>query len=84
MYKVYILYSRNFDKLYIGCTSNLHNRLLAHNELGIKDWTRSYRPWVLIHIELFETKREAMNTEKELKGGKGRLWLRKEILHIYF
>ncbi|MCB8995391.1 MAG: GIY-YIG nuclease family protein [Bacteroidales bacterium] len=42
MYKVYVLYSGNFNKIYIGCTSNLIKRLISHNESCIKDRTRSF------------------------------------------
>lgn len=83
MYKVYVLYSRGFDKLYIGFTSSLRARIESHNLLGTHDWTRSYRPWLLIYIEEFETQQEAIKREKALKGGKGREYLRHEILSIY-
>jgi hypothetical protein len=45
MYFVYILYSEKFHNTYTGQTSNLEQRLLSHNELSGKDWTKSYRPW---------------------------------------
>ncbi|MDX1937936.1 MAG: GIY-YIG nuclease family protein, partial [Flavihumibacter sp.] len=38
LYTVYILYSPSRQKIYIGYTSNLLNRMLSHNELG-KGWT---------------------------------------------
>ena len=84
MYKVYVLYSRNFDKLYIGYTSGLFKRLISHNELGIKDWTYKYRPWVMIHVEEYTSKKDAMLREKALKAGKRREFIRKEILPLYF
>ncbi|NLI87083.1 MAG: GIY-YIG nuclease family protein [Bacteroidales bacterium] len=31
MYWVYALYSRDFDKIYVGSTSDLTGRLNAHN-----------------------------------------------------
>lgn len=34
MYTVYVLYSIRYDKIYIGYTSNLKERLLQHNELS--------------------------------------------------
>ncbi len=72
MYKVYILYSIKFNKIYIGCTSNLEQRLLSHNELGKKGWTIKFRPWALIHQEEYQTKEEALLREKKLKSGQGR------------
>ena len=79
-YKVYILYSPTYSKLYVGYTSSLTQRLESHNIKGTKDWTRSYRPWVLIHIEFFRTKTEALQREKFYKSGKGREIIRKQIL----
>jgi putative endonuclease len=76
MFTVYILYSESYDKIYIGYTGNLEERLKSHNELGKKGWTRLYRPWKLIHFEDFETKQEALCREKALKSGKGREWIR--------
>ncbi|WP_040671081.1 GIY-YIG nuclease family protein [Nitritalea halalkaliphila] len=76
MFTVYALYSQKFDKLYIGFTANLEQRLLSHNVLGKKGWSIKFRPWTVLHIETFETKSEAMKREKELKSGKGRQFLR--------
>jgi putative endonuclease len=75
MYKVYILYSSTYNKIYIGYTSNLDARLLSHNELGTKGWTKKYRSWQLVYTEIFEIKNEALLREKELKGAKGREWI---------
>ena len=75
MYTVYILYSAKFDKIYIGYSQNLEQRLLSHNELGKKGWTIKFRPWKLIHKEEFETKVEAISREKFLKSGRGREWI---------
>ena len=76
MFTVYVLYSPKYDKIYIGYTSNLVQRLLSHNKLGQKGWTKNFRPWILIHSEEFTTKPEAMKREKQLKSGKGREWIR--------
>jgi putative endonuclease len=83
MFKVYVLYSPDFNKLYVGFTSSLRNRLISHNLLGVKDWTRSYRPWLLIHVEIFDAKKEALAREKVLKSGKGREFIRKQILPLF-
>ena len=62
--------------MYTGFTSDLLQRYYSHNFYSNSDWTRKYRPWVVIHIELFETKSEALKREKELKSGKGRDWIK--------
>ena len=72
MFTVYVLYSKSYDKIYIGFTSDLEQRLLSHNELGKKGWTINFRPWKLIHTELFEFKSDAMKREKQLKTATGR------------
>lgn len=72
MYTAYVLYSPSFNKIYIGYTSDIKNRLLSHNELGTKGYTLRYRPWVIAHTEEFETKSEALKREKQLKSTRGR------------
>jgi putative endonuclease len=66
MYTVYVLYSRAFDKCYVGYTSDLSSRLLSHNELETSNWTKRYRPWELIYKEEYSAKVAAMKREKEL------------------
>ena len=80
MYTVYVLYSEKFNKIYVGFTSDLENRLLSHNELSKKGWTIRYRPWELIHAENFESKKQAMAREKQLKGGQGRKFIWEQIV----
>jgi putative endonuclease len=80
MFTVYILYSPSYNKTYVGFTSNLEQRLLSHNKLGKKGWTIKFRPWNLIHTEVFDTKMEALFREKQLKAGKGRDWIQSELL----
>ena len=72
---VYILFSPSHNKIYIGYTSDLESRLLSHNQLALKGYTIRYRPWVLIHTEVFNTKLEAMKRERELKSGGGRKFI---------
>ncbi|WP_028296016.1 GIY-YIG nuclease family protein [Olivibacter sitiensis] len=75
-FTVYVLYSEKHDKIYIGFTSNLPERLRSHNELGKKGWTVRFRPWEVVHMEIFRTKQEAMKREKQLKSGAGRRFIR--------
>ena len=79
MFNVYILYSEGFNKTYVGFTSDIENRLRSHNELGTKGWTLKFRPWKLIHQEIYQTKQEAMSREKYLKTGAGREFIRNII-----
>jgi putative endonuclease len=79
MFKVYVLYSENHKKIYIGFTSNLEQRLKSHNELATKGYTVKFRLWNLVLQEEFETKREAMKREKQLKSSKGREFIWEKI-----
>ena len=76
---VYILYSKDYNKTYVGFTSNLIERFKSHNFLGTKGYTIKFRPWKVIHVEFLATKSEALTREKVLKTGKGRDFI-KEII----
>jgi putative endonuclease len=80
MYTVYVLYSARYDKIYIGYTSNMEQRFLSHNELGKKGWTVKYRPWHILYTEQYDEKSEALLREKFLKSGRGRAWIREELV----
>jgi len=72
MFTVYLLYSKGHNKIYVGFTSDLSSRMDSHNIYSNKGHTVKYRPWTLIHSEVYGTKKEAMMREKQLKSGKGR------------
>lgn len=80
MYSVYVLYSPDFDKIYIGETSDLPTRLHYHNNGPRKGYTSRFRPWKVIHRELFDTRSEALRREKELKSARGRKWIREDLI----
>ena len=80
MFIVYALYSRVYDKIYIGFTSNMEERFKSHNELSKKGWTVKFRPWEIIYHESHSTKSAAMKREKELKTATGRAFIRSLIL----
>lgn len=71
MYYFYVLYSLKDNKLYKGFSENASARLIRHNAGGSTS-TRNRRPLVLIYLEQFTTKQEAMARErwsKTLEGG---------------
>lgn len=80
MFTVYVLYSKQFDKIYIGFTSDLDARITAHNHPANKGWTKKYMPWVIVYTEEFEEKTDAIKREKELKSSRGRDFIRKAVL----
>ncbi len=59
-------------KTYVGFTSNLIGRFKSHNVLGTKGYTMKYRPWIVLEVQFFTSKKEAMEMEKFYKTGKGR------------
>ncbi len=79
-FTVYVLHSEAFNKIYIGFTSNLKERLKSHNVLATKGYTAKYRPWTIVHTETFEQKKNALRREKELKSYQGRKFIRNNLL----
>ncbi|HIP48757.1 MAG TPA: GIY-YIG nuclease family protein [Lutibacter sp.] len=71
MYFVYILHSTSFKHTYTGMTQDVDKRLFQHN-LGQNKSTKAYTPWVIIHVEEFNTRDQARKREKYLKSGVGR------------
>ena len=82
-YVVYILYSKLYGKTYTGMTSDLITRFHFHNSKSTKGFTLRYRPWIVIHVEFYEAKGDALKREKELKSGKGREWVKANILNHF-
>ena len=64
---VYILASRRNGTLYIGVTSSLCSRLLAHREGRLSGFTLRYGVKMLVWHEWFETMAGAIHREKQLK-----------------
>lgn len=65
MYYVYILESLIDGDFYKGFTEN-YKRRLTHNN-GKSKFTRTKRPWKLIFVQEFNSKKEALIREKQLK-----------------
>ena len=82
MFYVYVLYSKSYNKIYIGYTTNLVQRMISHNELATKGYTIKFRPWIVAFTETYVTKSEAMKREKQLKQGKGREYCWNKIKEI--
>ena len=76
---VYILYSSKYNIHYTGYTSNIIRRFYSHNKYATKGFSIKYRPWKVIHVEFYKTKKEALNREKFLKSGQGRDYVKSII-----
>jgi len=81
MYSVYVIYSKIFDRIYIGMTKNIQNRLLEHNA-GQNKSTKAFLPWEMIHFENLESRMLARQKELKLKSSSGRRFIRKNYLTI--
>jgi predicted GIY-YIG superfamily endonuclease len=80
MHYVYILQSVHFpDQNYIGQTDDVNRRLYVHNTGG-SPHTAKYKPWKLISSISFESKEKAIEFEKYLKSGSGRVLIKKRFL----
>ncbi|ABS35352.1 MULTISPECIES: GIY-YIG nuclease family protein [Clostridium] len=63
---VYIVECRD-GTLYTGWTTDIERRIGQHNKGTGAKYTRARRPVVLKYFEKFDTKREAMKRECEIK-----------------
>jgi putative endonuclease len=67
---VYIMYSPGSMRNYTGSTTHLIQRFSSHNVFG-KDGTAKYRPWVIVHVEFYGSKKEVLAKERYYKQGAG-------------
>ncbi|MGB2698456.1 MAG: GIY-YIG nuclease family protein [Candidatus Zixiibacteriota bacterium] len=75
-FTVYILQSQKDGRYYIGHTQDLSNRLDQHNR-GASKSTRNHRPWELVYYEKFDTKKDAIKRENQIKKQKSRSYIEK-------
>ncbi len=78
VYTVYVLKSEKDGNLYVGCTSDIKQRLEYHNN-GKVISTKNRRLFILIFKEEYENKYEAYNKEKYYKTAKGKKELKTKI-----
>jgi len=78
MYFVYILYSNNFNRKYIGFTADLDKRLNEHNA-GFTKSTKPYIPWRIAYYEQFQSIQEARKRERYFKSSAGRRYIKQNI-----
>ena len=76
-YYIYVLFSEKYQRYYSGSSADPQKRLLSHNDPRNKGWTNRFVPWKIIHIEEFNTKKEALLREKWFKTGVGREFVKK-------
>ncbi|MEQ8629523.1 GIY-YIG nuclease family protein [Ekhidna sp.] len=70
---VYILTNKSNTTLYVGVTSDLHPRIIEHREKKYpRSFTARYNISKLVYYEAHPTIIEAIDREKQLKGGSGK------------
>jgi putative endonuclease len=63
---VYIIQSENNGEFYKGFTTDVFRRINQHNE-GLSTFTSKNRPWKLVYLREFESKKESIREERQLK-----------------
>jgi len=78
MYFVYAIYNAKHNKIYIGQTENLEQRIGSHNDKTFKNsfTSRFDGDWVLIYEEPLKNRPAALNREKQLKSFRGREFIK--------
>lgn len=66
---VYILASKKNGTVYVGVTTNIIQRLAAHQKGSHSCFSRTYNCQTLVYIEYFDTIVAAIEREKQLKAG---------------
>jgi putative endonuclease len=68
---VYILFSQNKNRFYIGFTSNLEERVTRHNQKS-KGFTGNTNDWTVVYTEKYNSKEDANKRELQIKSWKSR------------
>ena len=66
MHHVYVLRSLRNSGWYIGCTSDLQNRLRLHEDQNVTA-TKGKGPWELLYCECYREQAQADRRERRLK-----------------
>lgn len=82
-YKVFVLYSSQHDKLFVGYTTSLTDYMITMNVMESDNPLFEFRPWTLVHMELFISEDEAMVREGFLKQDIGQQYIRREVLPMF-
>ena len=83
-YHCYILYNKEIDRFYIGCTNNLEKRIIEHNfpiRTRLTYTRKQIGSWILVYSEKFSSKSEALLREKEIKKWKSKIMIKKLIVN---
>ncbi|MBI5077441.1 GIY-YIG nuclease family protein [Candidatus Falkowbacteria bacterium] len=69
-YYVYIMTNKLSTVLYVGVTNDLKRRVWEHkSKFNDKSFTTKYNICKLVYYEIYESPRDAIGREKQMKGG---------------
>jgi putative endonuclease len=71
-YFFYIIYSQEIDKFYTGHSNHVEERLKKHNT-NHKGFTGKTNDWEIVYTEVFGSKNEAYQRERQVKAWKSRV-----------
>lgn len=78
MFYVYVLKSIKNGDIYIGYSEDLRERYKNHNQGNVKA-TKFNCPWKLVFYEAYKDKRDVAKRERQLKGHKSKIDLKKQL-----
>lgn len=81
MYYVYVIKSKKDGKVYVGYSRDLAKRIKQHNAGNITS-TKKRVPFILLYYEACNILNDAIQREKSLKTGFGRVYLQRRLSDI--
>jgi putative endonuclease len=75
MATVYILYSENLDRYYVGSTSSTIEERLGKHLTNHSGFTGKAKDWVVVYTEVFDNKSDALRRELAIKNKKSRIYI---------
>ena len=72
---IYIMTKKGNGRLYTGVTSDLIRRVYQHKDAEIEGFTKCYGCKQLVYYELHGDMFSAIDREKQIKGGSGKMKL---------
>ena len=78
---LYILYSKNLNKFYVGSTTDIERRLTEHNR-GKEKFTKTGIPWDLKYKEVFDELIYARRRELFIKKQKSKKYIENLISSV--
>ena len=76
---VYILFSPIKNKYYIGFTADVIEERVRKHNTNHKGFTGKTGDWILMYTEIFNSKNEAINRERQIKNWKSKPMIQKLI-----